>query len=1313
MRYLAFATPQCTEEAKRYGLSDEVQKLCEKVESDQSIGNWDSFLPTPYVKKKLGTYRIVAEKRPFGDDVIICLLAVSPRGGRYEDFLASNRTTWESRCPGEAELETFLAGRVSLPEPFAQPSEAEYAYLFSHADTLDGTEGLIFETRDWVTSIAEAQFQKHLLRFSELVIESLKVENHHKGVLIHDRGAERILFATVDVEHYPGIPATVLIAPLLGAEAREGVLTSQYNDIRQGNPIQLTDLLRRCGRVYPSLIASDETIWCAIESSQEGNLALSPEESRILEAIRIRTGDSVFPLFINGRPGSGKSTILQYLFADYLHKHLWTQAKLDYPPLYLTYSNTLLAVARQSVEAILRCNSQKALEPVDLSTPEAQQVLSSSFMQFRGLLVSLLPDSDQAQYDWTKRVDFLTFRSRFVKHFSMSPDADVRRLSPELAWHVVRTYVKGMREDSQSEFDLDRYQELPSKQKTVSNAIFELVFREVWQKWYRPLCESERLWDDQDLARRVLDLPTNISRYPVVFCDEAQDFTKIELELILRLSLFAQRNIPSTDLRLVPLAFAGDPFQTLNPTGFDWSSVQAGFYEKIIEGLDKGAAGHLKFNYQSLSVNYRSSRGIVHLCNLIQLLRGILFDKKNLQPQQTWFEEDSPPPAAFDIDDPSCQSHFEEETELVIILPCQENEEDDYVKRDPFLSRFPERNFLSAMRAKGLEFSRVVLYKFGEDYCQNYPILLEPLMSEDPHADPETALPLEYFMNRLYVGASRAQKRLFIVDSDRGIQQFWRSRMLQEVDSLLARYEKSAPFSGQRAWTRDDITVVQPGFESSWTEDRDDPIKLGELFRKDGIAQRDPYKLEKARWNFKRAGKQQEALDCEAKKYEVEERFSTAGEKYILLRKWDDALRCFWFARDYNRISEEAHFLQSLEGQIALFMVSRGELTACQGLLDLMLNEINGNLKYRICSEPQFSEAIERVVTWVNKIEDHCNWSEMYNRIKRLEELGLKPKQSQNLAELSFMAGDYRGAKEIWEANKITSGDHFQCAKDHVLVDDWESHRSNRSQEISDEVAKAYIRLERYDDALGVLREHPTEHELERLVDATGSHKDAHVGALAELVKVKVANKQWREALLLAENVNYSEKLGPVFVRALAQPDNQLDTRKDRDQIAKYLRRRFIESWDGTVKMIVAGAAIEKACRIIDSLQFYERVWREKVILCTPEEENLARQRWYKCKLRQVDLRKDSREGEQYFKEAEDFREHYRLNSSDIPEFPTMSELRHGATLPGRNRLTPTQRTMVEASFKSGISPQAIADEMHISLADVEMVLRGIEVKNP
>ena len=52
-----------------------------------------------------------------------------------------------------------------------------------------------------------------------------------------------------------------------------------------------------------------------------------------------------------------------------------------------------------------------------------------------------------------------------------------------------------------------------------------------------------RLWDDQDITRDVLTRNLAQPTYPAVFCDEAQDFTRLELELLLRLNLFTYRDL--------------------------------------------------------------------------------------------------------------------------------------------------------------------------------------------------------------------------------------------------------------------------------------------------------------------------------------------------------------------------------------------------------------------------------------------------------------------------------------------------------------------------------------------------------------------------------------------------------------------------------------------------------------------------------------------------------------------------------------------------------------------------------------------------
>ena len=152
-----------------------------------------------------------------------------------------------------------------------------------------------------------------------------------------------------------------------------------------------------------------------------------------------------------------------------------------------------------------------------------------------------------------------------------------------------------MRDESGTEVDPEFYEELARDSKSISDVTFKLIYEKVW-KWYLELCVKEEYWDDQDLVYSVLKYSTDrLSRYPAIFCDEAQDFTNTELELIERLSLYSDRGLPNYLAKRVPFAFAGDPFQTLNPTGFNWSAMQASFHDNIVQKID--GSGKLKFKF--------------------------------------------------------------------------------------------------------------------------------------------------------------------------------------------------------------------------------------------------------------------------------------------------------------------------------------------------------------------------------------------------------------------------------------------------------------------------------------------------------------------------------------------------------------------------------------------------------------------------------------------------------------------------------------------------------------------------------------------
>ena len=173
----------------------------------------------------------------------------------------------------------------------------------------------------------------------------------------------------------------------------------------------------------------------------------------------------------------------------------------------------------------------------------------------------------------------------------------------------------------------------------------------------------------------------------------------------------------------MPFAFAGDPFQTLHPTGFRWEAVKAGFTERVLSSLHRFQTRREvpELNYRELTFNYRSTENIVRLCNSIQAVRTAAFGLTTLRPQSTWRVEDSSPmPVYFRPKDVSLNEAIREQKDLLIIVPCEEGDEADYVSKDALLRDVVARsgsgtpqNVLSPARSKGLEFNRVLLYGFG------------------------------------------------------------------------------------------------------------------------------------------------------------------------------------------------------------------------------------------------------------------------------------------------------------------------------------------------------------------------------------------------------------------------------------------------------------------------------------------------------------------------------------------------------------------------------------------------------------------------
>ena len=584
MRIFTYLTKRCEQDAKHYRLLEDVKRWANQVEKNQYVFGvvWRQS-----VMKKNIRYsgRLIIERRKVGQDLVYCLLRLHMKGSDYQGFtnaLSSNNIKYYQQAwsPSEETLCEYLKQRQApAGNPLPRLKQAERSLLYRNFRGNKARGETVLESSTLVERVEQMESDDEYNEYRELLEELITLEkNKDKDYIKSNDSSIAILY-----RYFRSLDIWFIIAPIIRTRPGEdeNTLRTRYQkvlnfDDRDDNENSAQTLLMHLGRrLYSVQICTKHELWMEIQKNGEANLVLSPEENDILESVLDDARDRSFPLFINGRPGSGKSTILQYLFAEYMQSYL-IEPKLSKPPLYLTYSGSLSDESKRIVRNILEYNSNHVLDGnTYFETPRAEESLNHSFRPFRKFLLSWLPRNEVDRFNDKKHVGFTRFRNfcrtKFRKYHL--------RTSPEVAWHVIRSYIKGMRQDQDTEYiDSEYYQDnVPKKQKSVSVEAFEEVYTGVW-KHYQKLCQDEQYWDDQDLVRYLLDLEykgqINLGIFPAVFCDEAQDFTTIEFELIFRLSLFTKREVPRRQLRKVPFAFAGDPLQTLNPIGF----LKTGFF---------------------------------------------------------------------------------------------------------------------------------------------------------------------------------------------------------------------------------------------------------------------------------------------------------------------------------------------------------------------------------------------------------------------------------------------------------------------------------------------------------------------------------------------------------------------------------------------------------------------------------------------------------------------------------------------------------------------------------------------------------------
>ncbi|HEY9596249.1 MAG TPA: hypothetical protein V6D33_01090, partial [Cyanophyceae cyanobacterium] len=587
-----YRTPQFNDKAERYGIQNRINDLCAELETqriDEVQARFERVYP--YLKRRLLNRRLIARIVRIDNEELLCLLDIFKRGDNdYEQFLESpvefGRAHLEADID-ESLIRTWLAEKM-LEESQAQPLPELPPELRLwleppswEMETLT-EDWVIYESEEWITRFRKPEIQGAWETYYHIIAgirdDTARVEEiaHVPNVKLCTLSDRYVLYSLLETSDMAVGAVLFLLAPFTHKPSNEeiaevGVATGLFNGSNTSNilaqHLRLCELTPFARRSYPAYLLADEESWLEIERGKEANLALSAEEEEILQSVStVAPGQGSLPLFINGRAGSGKSTMLLYLFADYCYRKDYDkrgrprQAVLPGEPLFLTYNERLLEVAREGVKTLLASHHRFVAER---SQGDPMPNIDRFFQPFQKFLFGLLPPAERDRFDLSQYISFHRFKqlyqgktpseslARAVLHLPQG-----RRYSPETCWHIIRSFIKGYGLDEPMTPE-DYQEEVPRRERTVSLEKFQGIYDTIWERWYKRITTEEGYWDDQDLIARVLELQCYRPEYTAIFCDEAQDFTRLELQLIMRLSLFSQYHLGYQPIPSLPFAFAG------------------------------------------------------------------------------------------------------------------------------------------------------------------------------------------------------------------------------------------------------------------------------------------------------------------------------------------------------------------------------------------------------------------------------------------------------------------------------------------------------------------------------------------------------------------------------------------------------------------------------------------------------------------------------------------------------------------------------------------------------------------------------------
>jgi len=271
---------------------------------------------------------------------------------------------------------------------------------------------------------------------------------------------------------------------------------------------------------------------------------------------------------------------------------------------------------------------------------------------------------------------------------------------------------------------------------------------------YLEWMQDSGLHDGSILAQQYLERAQ--PRYDFIVIDEVQDLTLTQLALCLKLL-----RTPGQFL------LCGDANQIVHPNFFSWAQVKSLFWR------DESLAAHAPL--QVLKANYRNAAPVSRLANrLIKLKQrrfGSIDRESNFLVESRTVRDGG---VSFLPDQERLKRELDEKTRqstrfAVIVLREEAKDEARRFFRTPLV--------FSVQEAKGLEYDHIILYNLVSGARQEFAAIAEGVARADldsealayARAKDKSDKSLEafkFFINSLYVAATRAVEHLYVIESD-------------------------------------------------------------------------------------------------------------------------------------------------------------------------------------------------------------------------------------------------------------------------------------------------------------------------------------------------------------------------------------------------------------------------------------------------------------------------------------------------------------------------------------------------------------------